>query len=264
MRTHQKHPFGYQNIKLYIENKFKTPKGFENLVYVSQLMQADAIKTAIEAHRSKIPYNTGTMFWQWNDCWPVVSWSAVDYYGGKKALFYEVKRKYAEDFLAIDPSKNFATFYSDKDYSFEVAVSLSVYDLNGKQLSKMQDRVYWYNHGSPLKIDCPALKDDQLNNSFWVMSVKQGNTILVREIFFKTLPKELQLQKAQIKLKLITGNRLELITDKFAYGVFVELPDGVEADDNFFHLLPKEKKTVQLSRSVNINQIKIRSLADTY
>src|SRR5207253_1451616 len=73
MRTHQKHPFGWENIKYYIEQKFRTPKSFEDLVYVSQLMQADAIRTAIEAHRRNKPTTMGTMFWQWNDCWPVTS-----------------------------------------------------------------------------------------------------------------------------------------------------------------------------------------------
>jgi len=277
MRTHQKHPFGYQNIKLYIENKFKSPKGFENLVYVSQLMQADAIKTAIEAHRSKIPYNMGTMFWQWNDCWPVVSWSAVDYYGGKKALFYEVKRKYAEDFLSFYPVQlveegmgasmgpdMYATFFSDKDSSFEVVVSYSVNDFNGKVLSREDDRVFWFNNGVPLKIEYPALIKDKFETKYWLITVKRGNVEIARDIFFNLPPKDLKLPKANIKWKLLPGNRLELITDKFAYGVYIELPDGVETDDNFFHLLPKEKKIVTLNRSVTNSQIKIKTLADTY
>ncbi|HEX6334641.1 MAG TPA: hypothetical protein VFZ78_10475, partial [Flavisolibacter sp.] len=96
MKAHQKHPFGYENIKLYINNEFHAPVKFEHVVYVSQLMQAHAMKTAIEAHRRNKPVTMGTLFWQWNDCWPVVSWSAIDYAGRKKALYYEVKRSFAD------------------------------------------------------------------------------------------------------------------------------------------------------------------------
>ncbi len=192
MKAHQKHPFGYQNIKLYIENKFRTPKTFEDLVYVSQLMQADAIRIAIEAHQANMPITMGTMFWQWNDCWPAVSWSAVDYYGRKKALYYQVKRSYAPDGEA------------DKTLS---------------------------------------------------------DLLLIP-------PKEMNLQHTIIKWKLTGGTQLELLSDKFAYGVYIDVPDPVKLSDNYFHLLPGRKKIIQLSGNFNSEElkkkIKIKSLVDTY
>jgi beta-mannosidase len=37
----------------------------------------------------------GAVVWQLNDCWPVASWSSIDYYGRWKALHYYEKRFFA-------------------------------------------------------------------------------------------------------------------------------------------------------------------------
>jgi beta-mannosidase len=274
MRTHQKHPFGYQNIKLYIENKFRTPKNFEDLVYVSQLMQADAIKIGIEAHRRNMPVNMGTMFWQWNDCWPVVSWSAVDYYANKKAMYYEVKRSYANNILSVpvtDSPELKLVFVSDSQESFPVTLEAKAYDFSGEKRGQMDEpSIYQFKKGNPLIMEVPKgfVHTNDFEDCYWVFNVKKGDSILARNIYLFLPPKDLNLQKATISWKLLAGNRLELISDKFAYGVFIDLPEEIELSDNYFHLLPGDKKIVQLSGQVNINSIKqkirIKSLIDTF
>lgn len=96
IRQHQKHPTGYQTISRYMKRDYgiDTLSG-ENYIYFSQVLQRDAMRTAIEAHRRAMPYCMGTLFWQYNDCWPVTSWSVVDYYGRKKMAWHELKRLYA-------------------------------------------------------------------------------------------------------------------------------------------------------------------------
>ena len=55
-------------------------------------MQAEAIRFAVEAHRRNMPYCMGTLYWQFNDCWPVISWSSIDYGGNWKALHYAARK----------------------------------------------------------------------------------------------------------------------------------------------------------------------------
>ena len=73
---------------------YRIPDDFRMYGYVSQLLQADGIKTAIDAHRRAKPACMGTLYWQLNDSWPVVSWSSRDYYGKKKLAFDWLQRSY--------------------------------------------------------------------------------------------------------------------------------------------------------------------------
>ena len=94
--NHQKHPRGMELIRTYMELEYKVPDEFEDYAYVSQLVQAYGIKKAIEAHRRAMPRCMGTLYWQLNDCWPVISWSSVDYYNRWKALHYFVRQAYQD------------------------------------------------------------------------------------------------------------------------------------------------------------------------
>ena len=94
IKSHQKHPKGFETIQTYMERDYKVPSDFQQYNYVSQLLQRDGMKMAIEAHRRAMPYCMGTLYWQLNDCWPVTSWSAIDYNYKPKALHFETKKLY--------------------------------------------------------------------------------------------------------------------------------------------------------------------------
>ena len=91
LKNHQKHPSGFETIEHYMNDWYKKPKDFVSYVYVSQLLQAEGMIAAIEAHRSAKSYCMGTLYWQLNDCWPVTSWSSIDHFGRWKALHYAVR-----------------------------------------------------------------------------------------------------------------------------------------------------------------------------
>lgn len=80
-------------------------EAFKNFLYVGQVLQADAVKTGMEAFRRDRPYCMGSIVWQLNDCWPVASWSSRDYYGRWKALHYVTKKAY-DDILVSPRVKN--------------------------------------------------------------------------------------------------------------------------------------------------------------
>ena len=94
MASHQRSGIGNLRIKEYMGWYYKMPKDFDKFLYVGQVLQAEGIKMAIEAHRRDMPYNMGTLYWQLNDCWPVASWSSMDYYGKWKALQYFAKKAF--------------------------------------------------------------------------------------------------------------------------------------------------------------------------
>jgi beta-mannosidase len=71
------------------------PKDLEEYVDFSMLAQAEGLKFGIEHFRRRKPHCAGTLLWQFNDCWPGLSWSILDFYGFGKAGYYYVKRAYA-------------------------------------------------------------------------------------------------------------------------------------------------------------------------
>jgi beta-mannosidase len=93
--VHQKHPIGNQLITEYMGRDFPVPSRFEDFLYVSQLLQARGMRTGFEAHRRALPRTMGTLYWQLNDTWPVVSWSSRDYFGRWKALHYTAREAFA-------------------------------------------------------------------------------------------------------------------------------------------------------------------------
>ena len=95
MEDHQKCRGGNSKILRYLADNYLYPHSFPMLAYASQLLQADAIKYGVEHFRRERGYCMGSLYWQFNDCWPVASWSSVDYYGRYKALHYAAKKFYA-------------------------------------------------------------------------------------------------------------------------------------------------------------------------
>src|ERR1041384_2001652 len=102
MLAHQRHPRGNQLVREYMLRDYAQPKDFESFLYVSQVLQAEGIRLGAEHLRRIMPHNMGSLYWQINDCWPVASWSSIDYFGRWKALKYYARRFYND--LLISPS----------------------------------------------------------------------------------------------------------------------------------------------------------------
>ncbi len=95
MYKHQKSRGGNQAIETYMQQDFNVPKDFEKYVYASQILAGEVLKYSIEHMRRNRGRCMGVITWQLNDCWPVVSWAGLDYFGRWKAQQYYSKRFYA-------------------------------------------------------------------------------------------------------------------------------------------------------------------------
>ena len=88
MECHQKNGTANGRILMYLADNFLYPTRFETLVYASQVLQAEAIRYGVEHWRANRGRCMGSLYWQVNDCWPVASWSSLDYYNRWKPLHY--------------------------------------------------------------------------------------------------------------------------------------------------------------------------------
>ncbi len=111
MEKHQKNGAANGKILLAVSENFKYPNSFDSLLYVSQLLQAEAMKYGVEHWRRNRGRCMGSVYWQLNDCWPVASWSSIDYYGRWKALHYFARKFYAPVLLSVLDEGKIMDFY---------------------------------------------------------------------------------------------------------------------------------------------------------
>lgn len=267
IKAHEKHARGWEIIDLYMKRDCKIPTDFVKYNYVSQLLQARGMQIAIEAHRRAKPYNMGTLYWQLNDCWPVVSWSSIDYLGNWKALHYQIKRSFENQVILTEEKDGVLNFYgiNDEVKKFEdIFVEIEVVDFHGKTLNEMTTVPNGKILEGIVKFDPIEIENlspnSNRNEVFLKLTLKDKNEkIIAQNNHFFVKPKDLKLPKPTIKIKKISSTEIEVSTDVLAKDVY--LMGDVHFSDNFFDLLPKTSKIITLSKS--LEKVEVMSLWDT-
>lgn len=268
--------YGNRLISTYMERYYNNSKDFESYVYLSQVQQAFGVKMAIESHRRNMPYCMGSLFWQIDDCWPVASWSSIDYFGKWKALQYYAKREYAQTIVSpvIKDSKFEVFIVNDKPEEVKAELDLALFDFSGKQLSKKTVPVTIKNNTSAIYFS--ADKAEVLGNydetrTFVLAQVKAEGSLLAENVLFFVYPKDLKLEKPKITMnvkKNSEGYTLELSTDKFAKDVCLSTDEDVFFTDNYFDLIPGISKKLELKTGKEIENLEgkiiLFSLIDSY
>jgi beta-mannosidase len=276
MKVHQKHPIGYETIDEYMLRDYKHPKDFESYVYVSQLLQAEGIRTAIEAHRRAKPYCMGTLYWQLNDCWPVVSWSSRDYYGNDKALHYFVKNEYSN--LLVSPTikdgKLQVFIISDSIQDCQLNLNISLRSFKGQMFMDTIVSLFVPKNTSSLIVESPlALLIQGKDPKQLVFNAKltSGNRILSQNNLFFAPVKDLELEKPVIArqvTRIPDGFLISFTSNILAKNVFLTVDRQGSYSQNFFDMLPGETHSVifkTLDKSEGFEgTLKVMTLADTY
>jgi len=264
-KNHQKHPTGYETINEYMERDYVVPKNFEDYLYVSQLLQARGMKTAIEAHRRAKSYCMGTLYWQFNDCWPVSSWSSLDYYGNWKAFHYQAKRSFENVLLSAEVTDSGVyKFFVINDGMQNYAGELKAEIRNFKGQLLWEKKAYCKSDASSnvaaILLPFPSLKEIDTQNSYIKLEFISGDNHFESAFFFDK-PKDLKLSKPNIQIKTIDEVTIEISTDVLAKDVFLYSENDTFFEDNYFDLFPNEKRIIKLSKPVQ--NIKVKSLFDT-
>lgn len=262
-KNHQKHPTGFETITEYMTRDFQVPTSIEKYNYVSQLVQARGMKTAIEAHRLAKPYCMGSLYWQFNDCWPVTSWSSLDYYGNWKAAHYQVKESFAPILLAVKENEDEISIIGSNDNLEEISGKLFVklIDFSGKELwtaSKDCD-LDFEKSTICLQISKTELPKFEKEKTILVIEFDSKKKKTIAYHYF-VKPKELQLEKPTIEFKIVGETLIELKTNTLAKNVFLQANDTF-FEENYFDLLPGIPKIIKTKKPTQ--ETKILSLFDT-
>ncbi len=272
MMAHQRGgEYANKLIETYLLNEYHQPKNFKELLYVGQLLQGDAMKTAIESHRRQKGYCWGTLLWQINDCWPVASWATRDYYGRWKAAQYMARKAY-EDIL-VSPVEEDGTLkvfiVNDRQQSVKGTLTVALMDMNGKIIRQTSEQ---------------KMVDANVSACLWSKLVKewlggeQAGKVLVHAVFKtdKTYDniyallkqKEMTYPEANIATTVVPakgGMKVTLKADKFVRAAYLSI-DGIDNffSDNYFDLLPGETKTVLVKTSLPLEKFKQQLKVEYY
>lgn len=274
MAAHQRSGIGNLRIRSYMADHYVVPEKFEDQLYVGQLLQAKGITTAIEAHRFARPFCMGTLYWQLNDCWPVASWSGLDYYYRWKALHFAVKKAFSPVIVGVKPGKetNLIFVASDNIEDFSGLLSVELVDFSGVIL---QD--------TSIKVLVPALSSvqlamlegllrsdfDQTQSVLQLTLTDSDGTLIVQKLHYFLPEKDLKLSVPQLTVAhqpTSTGFSLELSTDVLVKNIYLQAVPDCVFSDNFSDLLPGQSRTIYIETSIknwDELQVKVSSLIDT-
>lgn len=262
MEEHQGWETGAELVKKNMQWFYPEPQNFHHFLYISQLLQADAIGCAIETHRKAKPRCMGSLYWQLNDCWPAASWSSIDYYGRWKALHYHLKKYYRDILLSAESSDGKLKIHAVSDLPEErkVRIYLRIIDFEGNFLAE-DNSLQILNPDSALLVyeqDINEfLTDKEKKYHVLIMKVFDGNHLLFSNLYYFAKPGKLELQDPEISIHLerkFSKYFLFLKSERLAKNIHLlnNKTDGFFSD-NFFDLLPGEDKIVVFEPQKNIN-----------
>lgn len=276
MEMHQRSIGANGKIISYLSQTYRYPNDFSTFIYASQLLQAEAIRFAVEHMRRNRGRCMGALYWQLNDIWPVASWASIDYFGRYKALQYAAKRFYSPVMISCRETGETTTRRSvvlQRDWiDYETKAQLSV---NNDTMSTVSGTVRWRlcERGGEVimsgdeKVVVPPLsvitlneidfnKTDIEHNYLWY-EFDNGNSC-GSAIF--TAPKHFEFADPQLKI-MREGNLLHIISESYAQQVNIYSPDeDFILSDNFFDM-EKGERTVEILEG-NPKNLLVRSVFD--
>ena len=295
MENHQKNGAGNQIIFDYVSRLYRFPRDYRALSFLSQLNQAYCMKIGIEHFRRSMPRTMGALYWQLNDCWPVASWSSLEFRGRWKALHYEARRFFAPALLSIHlPGDEEPYIASNRLVStIREAHLYTVFDgradtrgtinwalchLDQGRLCAGAKEVELRYGESVCQISLDFADEMAAHGARWLYlraHLSIGDEIVSRQTAFLTAPRYLALKKSPIHARLHKTDRcryeLTLRSPAFQPHVAFALPDVAHrADDNFIDLYPGEPRCLTLRTQRDFSaadlqrRLEIQSLVLTY
>lgn len=259
MTRHQKSHGGNEKLLRYMDAHHSVPEQFDDLVYVSQILQAEAVVSNIEHMRRNRRRCMGSLYWQLTDCWPAVSWSSIDYSGHWKALHYAAKRAYAP--VAVSTVRSAPGVYevwvsNESPESLRGTLTTEVGHTDGSKIHTGEQpcSVDAYTAVRVASIETEPL---ELTPTLTFCSARfrtdaSAHEVVSRATSLGAEPKDMVLPDPGLDLSVSETDDSVALTvhaTTFARGIELYLR-GSEArvvfDDNFFDLAPGESRTVHV------------------
>jgi beta-mannosidase len=253
MKAHQKFLAGEGNERLmmYLRDRLRPARDFADLVYLTQVNQAEAIRIAASHHRACRPVTMGSLYWQLNDVWPSISWASIDHAGRWKLLNYAARRFFAPQAIVAEHKDGATRISLISDATTPIAARWRVRTMTmDGTVSKDTNAALSL---PPLSSTLAAtLSDDALFGaappaaSYAVAELLVGDTVASRAIIERALPKDMAYPDPGLSVRW-TGNDATITAKNFARAVMLDFGAvAAQPSDDGFDLLPGESVTIHV------------------
>jgi len=254
MDHHNKALDGPMRIAKYLTENVRIPEDLESFIYVTQLIQAEALASAYRGWRRRWggPGRyavSGALVWQLEDCWPVTSWAIVDYALRAKPAYFVVRREMAPVSVGLARSAEGVEVWAVNGTltAREVELDLRAWTFSGEQVAGREARrkaTLLPNQATELggftvKAHGPVVVSARL--------LDPGGTVLARAALWPEPFKYFKFPDPEIEVKELTGDQLRLRVKRPAKGVLLSTKNDVAWSDNMLDLMPEDEQIVVAS-----------------
>lgn len=278
MERHQRNQAANGKILSYLSQTFRYPNSFDDLLYASQLMQAEAIRYGVEHWRRNRGRCMGAIIWQLNDIWPVASWASIDYYGRWKALHYAAKRFFAPVMISAEEEGELSQNPKINEYhpaplekSFRLNVcNETLRDVTGEVVWALRtpDGAIVRQNQQTLTIPAMSAKwldkvdcaDASLTGHYVSFAFVVDDVALSEGTCIFCAPKHFEFVNPRLTVET-RGDTLVVTSHAYAKQVWLESEDAdLLLDDNAFDMNP-DTKVVRVVRGT-AEKVRVRSVWD--
>jgi beta-mannosidase len=277
MEKHQRNNAANGKIMNYLYQTFLYPTSFEVLIYATQLLQAEAVKYAVEHFRRNRGRCMGAIYWQLNDCWPVASWASLDYYSRWKPLHYFARRFFqpvmisCEEQGLLSQDTNVNTQRKDIEKSFRLSLTNETREEKKLRVAwEIRDTAARVLQGETAAVTVPPLSSVWLDKTelpgialydeYLSFRLFEGDRVISEGTVIFSLPKHFHYQDPRLSCR-VTGDRITVTAEAYAKSVeILNENEDMVLSDNYFDMNAGEK-TVTIIRG-EPRGLRLRSVYD--
>ena len=288
MEKHQRNSSANAKIMQYMQSTFKYPCDFDVLTYASQLLAGEAIRYGVEHFRRNRGRCMGAIYWQLNDCWPVISWSSIDYYGRWKALHYYAQRFFSPVLVSCEETSTVSEgilVNSEKtDFTPSIRLNISNETMSDKELT-----LEWELRDAAGKMISPERHDiktrdakeiriaalsaiwlekvsfpgNDIYSNYVSFRIKEKGKILSAGTAFFVPAKYFHFKDPDLKITVVSEKELMVNAKTFAKNVEIRNKnDDLVLEDNFFDMDPGQR-IIKVKRG-QLDGLTVRSVYDIH
>jgi beta-mannosidase len=260
------------NMKAALERFFilQDKLSLEEYIISSQMLQAEALKFALEHWRRRMFNTAGVLFWMYSDCWGTTGgWTIVDYYLRLKPSYFYVKRAFEPLHISLKETSPIEVWITNDTYNtYPVDIEYGIKTFGGEELIKKCKQEKFSVGGARIvgKVDTAGISQGQRSRVFCYAKVYLKNELISQNRCFLVDFKDLELPEPKLKtvLKKISGSvyKLKLSSENFAWMVNIEFPGGISVNDDYFDIFPGENYEVSITtfKAISIADIGISTM----